>query len=489
MLDPCRPGQTADGGHIMARILAVQAMFALGMAACLMFLPAVVPAHPGVQVLAGSLLLILLAAASFGLRRIARAHRRERTRARSALDLVDTVLCTSREWLWAVDDLGYFTISSSASEALLGYDASELIGKPCTLVIGAEDLARARESRKSAQDADTTLWTGVVVRCRHRDGSTVWMESSGRTSPARAGQRGGFQGTSRLLAPGTAAESAADHSRARVREVIDRQLIVTAFQPVRDLGSGNVIGVEALSRFVSDDGATADYWFDEAAAVGLGPELEFAALEAALSAARQIPANMYLALNLSPATCLDHRLPGLLALSPVPLDRIVLELTEHHEVADYDHLTAELAHLRMQGLRLAVDDAGSGFASMRHIVHLRPDIIKLDRSLIAGINDDIGQHALGAAMVAFARQIGATLIAEGIETAAELAAVDGLGMTAGQGYYLGRPTIQPEEWAKWAAGPGNRPINGEAAVPGSDPACSDHASFPAYRPYNQASPN
>ncbi|MCY1240983.1 EAL domain protein [compost metagenome] len=126
---------------------------------------------------------------------------------------------------------------------------------------------------------------------------------------------------------------------------------------------------------------------------------------------------------------------------------------------------------------------------MRHILHLRPDIIKLDRSLIAGINDDIGQHALGAAMVAFARQIGATLIAEGIETAAELAAVNGLGMTAGQGYYLGRPTIQPEEWAKWSPGAGDRPMNGEAAAPASDPARSDHASLPVYRPYNQASPN
>lgn len=109
-----------------------------------------------------------------------------------------------------------------------------------------------------------------------------------------------------------------------------------------------------------------------------------------------------------------------------------------------------LAPLRAQGLSIAVDDAGSGFASMRHVLHIRPDIIKLDRSHIAGIDDDEGQHALGAAMVEFARQIGASLIAEGIETPEELAAVAALGMTAGQGYLIGRPSIEPKDWARWS---------------------------------------
>lgn len=87
---------------------------------------------------------------------------------------------------------------------------------------------------------------------------------------------------------------------------------------------------------------------------------------------------------------------------------------------------------------------------MRHVLHIRPDIIKLDRSLIAGIDDDQGQRALGAAMVEFARQIGAAIIAEGIEAPEELTAVARLGMTAGQGYLIGRPSIEPKDWARWS---------------------------------------
>jgi EAL domain-containing protein (putative c-di-GMP-specific phosphodiesterase class I) len=117
-------------------------------------------------------------------------------------------------------------------------------------------------------------------------------------------------------------------------------------------------------------------------------------------------------------------------------------------VEEYGLLTAVLEPLRQRGLRIAVDDAGSGLASTRHL-HLRPDIIKLDRSLIAGIRYKTGQHALGAAMVEFAKRINATLVAEGIETPAELSAVTGLGMTAGQGYLLGRPSVQPRDWATW----------------------------------------
>jgi EAL domain-containing protein (putative c-di-GMP-specific phosphodiesterase class I) len=164
--------------------------------------------------------------------------------------------------------------------------------------------------------------------------------------------------------------------------------------------------------------------------------------------------DIYVALNISPATCLDPRLPGILERSCLCLDHIVLELTERLEVSEYGPLISAIAPLRHLGLRIAVDDAGSGFASMRHILHIRPGIINLDRSLITGIDDDQGQHALGAALAEFARQIGATLIAEGIETQAELTAVARIGMTAGQGYLIGRPSVHPGDWATWQELPG-----------------------------------
>jgi EAL domain-containing protein (putative c-di-GMP-specific phosphodiesterase class I) len=156
--------------------------------------------------------------------------------------------------------------------------------------------------------------------------------------------------------------------------------------------------------------------------------------------------------NLSPRACLDRRLPTILENSSIRARRIVLELTERHQVIDYETLAAALAPLRSSGLRIAVDDAGAGFASMRHVLQLRPDLIKLDRNIIAGIDTDPGQRALGAAMVGFATEIDAGLVAEGIETEAELTSVTTLGMTAGQGYLLGRPSVRPEDWALWCEG-------------------------------------
>jgi PAS domain S-box-containing protein len=442
-------------------VLAIQVIFALTAGAALIVDPAGILDRPGVQVLAGLFVLMPIAVACFLALRFRRNYRSERIRTRNVSRLMATVLSTSREWVWAVDDQWKFTFSSPASAGLLGYPPAELIGQPCSIVIELDDLARARRAVNTSPDPGGPSWSGVIVRCRHRDGSAVWMEMAGTIRPAADGQGGGFEGTSRLLPPESAQEAAASHSRTRIREMIEGKMLLTAFQPIHSLATGHLIGVEALTRFVSDDGADAEHCFSEAAAVGLAAELDVAAVETALEAAHELPQRIYVALNISPTTCLDPRLPGILDRSSLPLDRIVLELTERLEVSEYGPLIAALAPLRKRGLRVAVDDAGSGFASMRHVLHVRPDIIKLDRSLIAGIDDDQGQRALGAALAEFARQIGATLVAEGIETQAELAAVTRIGMTAGQGYLLGRPSVHPREWAAWhqAATPESKPAN------------------------------
>ncbi|WP_427006330.1 sensor domain-containing phosphodiesterase [Pseudarthrobacter sp. H2] len=429
--------------------MTVQVVFALAAGAVVILDPAEVLDHPGVQMLAGSLVLMPIVMALLLALRFRRNHRSERIRTRNVSRLIDMVLSTSHDWVWAVDDQWKFTFSSQTSAGLLGYPPAELVGEPCSMIIDPDDLARGRRAVDASLGRESSSWKGVTMRCRHRDGSTVWMEVAGGIRPPADGQRGGFGGTSRLLPPETAQEAAASYSRTRIREMIDGKLLLTAFQPIHSLGTGHLIGVEALSRFVSDDGAGTEYWFREAAAVDLSAELEFAALTTALEAARELPPRIYVALNVSPATCLDPRLPGMLERSSLPLDRIVLELTERLEVPEYGPLVSALAPLRERGLRIAVDDAGSGFASMRHVLHVRPDIIKLDRSLIAGIDDDQGQRALGAALAEFARQIGATVVAEGIETQEELAAVTRIGMTAGQGYLLGRPSVHPREWAAW----------------------------------------
>lgn len=249
--------------------------------------------------------------------------------------------------------------------------------------------------------------------------------------------------------PDTSAGESRETMSMRVEKVLKDRMLVTALQPIRDLATGTVVGVEALTRFVSDGGDTSESWFAAATEARLEGELEFAALETALAAAEQLPAQLYVALKLSPATCLHPLLPGLLERSTPGLARVVLELTESLTPEQPAALAAALAPLRRRGVRLAVAQLGAYGDSLRHIRQLRPDIIKLDRNLVAGIDRDASRDTLGEALTRFAEQLGAVLIAEGIETAEELAAIAALGVTAGQGYYLGRPSIRPRDWARW----------------------------------------
>jgi EAL domain-containing protein (putative c-di-GMP-specific phosphodiesterase class I) len=205
------------------------------------------------------------------------------------------------------------------------------------------------------------------------------------------------------------------------------------------------VGVEALSRFDPDDGKTPDKWFDAAWRVGLGLELELAAVRAALDHLERIPNGPYLSVNVSPGTAISPRLTDMAARFPA--HRIVLEITEHARVADYEALNRALRELRAQGLRLAVDDAGAGFASLRHILQLDPDLIKLDRSITDGIDTASASRALGRALASFATEIGAAMTAEGIETQSELEALRAMGVPQGQGFYLARPGKLP-----WASG-------------------------------------
>jgi EAL domain-containing protein (putative c-di-GMP-specific phosphodiesterase class I) len=250
--------------------------------------------------------------------------------------------------------------------------------------------------------------------------------------------------------PRLSAAESRDSMSTRVEEVLRDRMLITALQPILELSTGTVVGVEALTRFVSDGGDTAGEWFAAAAEARVETELEFAALECALAAADHLPTQLYVALKVSPVTCLHPLLPGLLEESETKLDRVVLELTEPLTPGQPAALIAALAPLRRRGVRLAVAQFGTYRDSIRHIRQLGPDIIKLDRGFVAGIDRDTERHALGEAMTEFARQIGAEFIAEGIETPEELAAVAGLGVGAGQGYYLGRPSIRPLDWAGWS---------------------------------------
>ncbi|TCG04608.1 hypothetical protein BZM27_39780 [Paraburkholderia steynii] len=226
-----------------------------------------------------------------------------------------------------------------------------------------------------------------------------------------------------------------DETVAGIRRVLTSRELSVVYQPVYSLVDDHVIGFEALARFPH---GSPDEWFASAAKVGLGKELELAAIRKALEGLPRLePA--YLAVNVSPDTILCGELTRV--LRGMPAGRVVLELTEHSHVVDYGALIDALAPLRAASVRVAVDDAGAGFASMRHVLRLHPDFIKLDASLIRGIEDDASKRALTSAMVIFARETDSVLIAEGVETAAELAVLRALDIEMVQGYLFARPML------------------------------------------------
>ena len=241
--------------------------------------------------------------------------------------------------------------------------------------------------------------------------------------------------------------------RKRIQTILRDKLLLTAFQPINELPAGNVLGVEALTRFVGNDGAGADVWFGEASAVGLGTDLEIAALHCALKAAQEIPRNLFVAFNLTPAACCDPRVRATLRAAHLAPDRMVVEVSGSLETAEGLLWSGTLEPLRQRGLRLAVSASGTGTLSPEELTQLRPDIIKLDRTLIRRIQDFEGQRTRIASVVELARRVGATVVAEGIETPAELFAVTALGVTAGQGYLFGRPSVQPLDWSAWTIRP------------------------------------
>jgi EAL domain-containing protein (putative c-di-GMP-specific phosphodiesterase class I) len=147
---------------------------------------------------------------------------------------------------------------------------------------------------------------------------------------------------------------------------------------------------------------------------------------------------------------MDRTFASRLLDSGLPLDRLVIEITEHVAISDYNLQNEALKSLRDRGVRLAVDDTGAGYASLSHVLQLRPDIIKIDRSLIAGVATDPARRSLVTALVLLALDIGATVTGEGIEELAELDMLATLGVDHAQGYLLGRPTIDPAAWQQWA---------------------------------------
>lgn len=238
-----------------------------------------------------------------------------------------------------------------------------------------------------------------------------------------------------LLGPALEERAEVHSSVAGFEEILRSRAFFPVFQPVIDLRDRRAVGFEALTRFA--DGSRPDVRLAEAGRVGMVRRLEAAMLEAAFEAADGLPPGCWLSVNVSPGLVLQGDRLGRV-LRPDGARPVVLELTEHEPVADYPALLAAFGGLG-PGIRLSVDDAGAGYASLRHVLALQPAFVKLDHEWVRGLDADPARQALVAGLAVFASRTGCQLIAEGIETEAERSSVRALGIDLGQGYLLGRP--------------------------------------------------
>jgi EAL domain-containing protein (putative c-di-GMP-specific phosphodiesterase class I)/putative methionine-R-sulfoxide reductase with GAF domain len=313
------------------------------------------------------------------------------------------------------ETVGVFGVTSSRKQAFDDRDVATLtsLARFISVVIAAAvDLAAVTDSLLS----DT--WQGVA-------------DVSSRRNDRKAEER--F--VADVLTPGASGRL---ESRGRIDALLEGRGLNHLFQPVFDLTTGDCFAVEALARFSGRPCRTPDLWFAEAHSMGVGVELEVASVKKALAAMSRLPAGIAMCVNAGPEALGCDEVRQLLAVCEAK--RVVMELTEQVKVEDYPRLSHALKQLSMMGVRLAIDDTGAGFSSLAHILKLTPDLIKLDRELTCGIEHDPVRGALAAALVSFASGIGAEIIAEGIETAAELEVLRGLGIRYGQGYLLCRPT-------------------------------------------------
>jgi EAL domain-containing protein (putative c-di-GMP-specific phosphodiesterase class I) len=243
-------------------------------------------------------------------------------------------------------------------------------------------------------------------------------------------------------------------------------------QPILDLASGQVGSYEALSRFA--DGADPEEWFAAAHRCGLGAALESAAIAAALRTGSERPPGTVLSVNVSPSV-LDS--PALRAVLPPDLDGLQIEITEHELAEDASALLAALDRFRARGARIAVDDVGQGYAGLKRVMGIRPDVLKLDREIVAGVSREPAKVAMVEAVVHFAARTGAAVCAEGLETVEDLVTAADLDVAQAQGWIVGRPAtgFEPASVESRAACSASRA--GGMRAPAADGSCRDVAQL------------
>ncbi|MCW3003261.1 MAG: diguanylate phosphodiesterase [Conexibacter sp.] len=304
-----------------------------------------------------------------------------------------------------------------------------LAGGACVAISDGEDLDRLVALLRAGAAGCVTPHADAGSLARSMTAATQGMVML----PAAVARRI----ATRAASGSTPGEATGEIGRAAVEDVIARRRFDIVAQPIVDLRTGVIVAIEGLARFTAEPALPPNLWLAAADRAGLRVELEHALLCAAIGVLDGVPVHIALTVNLSPAAVMDPRLRTV--LDGVPLDRLIVEIIDHHQLDDYEPLSEALSPLRTGGLRIAVDDSGQGLSSLQQMGQLAPSFMKLNRTLTRNIDRDPTKHALAYALSAFAGQIGSAIVAEGLETEAELRALRALGAPLGQGYLLAHP--------------------------------------------------
>ena len=374
------------------------------------------------------------------------------------LSLARTHLGMDIAWMSQFSDGQQMIRAASGDTAAMNVTVGEgtpLEGSFCTRVLAGTlpavipDARRHPVARELAITQALRIGSYVGVPWRGETGETAGMLCclSRGTDPALDERAVSFLAliadliSDYVASPLASNRRVVEHGAERVRVLLENRALQMVFQPVMWLHDAEPHAFEALARFHDPDFPTPAHAFAAATRVGLGVPLELLAVQQAFTHLDDIPVGAWLAVNLSADALM---VPGVQDTLLAHADRgIGVELTEHTQVGDYPRLAAATDRLRSAGIRIVVDDAGAGFASFRHILKLRPDVIKLDIEITRNVDSDPVRMALTRSLVTFAHDIGAALIAEGIETRAEHDTLMSLGVRLGQGFLLARPAPLP----------------------------------------------
>jgi diguanylate cyclase (GGDEF)-like protein len=278
----------------------------------------------------------------------------------------------------------------------------------------------------------------VGVALSPRDGNEADALLRASDIALRVAKRSGVGGQASFYAGGPLNGQGAHSARGALTRLIAGEGLTMAVQPIVDLRSGAVHAYEALARFGEGGTDSPLHWFSLAEEFGERDALERSCLRAALALLGGRPAGTRVSVNLSAPVLLDARTLRMLE-QPRDLSGLIVEVTEEALVQSEAQLHTAIAPLRARGARLAVDDMGAGYSGLRQITTVQPSYLKLDRSLVSGIDRDGDRAALVKALVGYAEHVGSLLVAEGIENAAELRTLIELGVPLAQGFHLGRP--------------------------------------------------